>query len=199
MIIKNERLFLEAALDHGIYIKACGVSSDRPVCYQDNGELFVLKEKNTVLHSDCFRITDVDTFRTDTQELSSISAQCDEYSLRIRICFLNNLSDTISIIFQLADDSPADERRNYYFHSPFLADLHIAAPEKQKVYYPSCPSRKKSGGRIMQLHPHIHLPLVITDAMDENGFAVSFPTLSVVRAAVQNRNVDFWDISICSA
>lgn len=195
MIIKNERLFLELALDNGIYIQQCSSSSEQPVFYQGDGELFVLKEKSTVFHSDSFRITDVDTFRTDFEELTSISAQCDQLKLRLRICFLNNLSDTISIIFQLADDNPAEERRSFFFHSPFLANLHIAETEKQKVYYPSCPSPKKNGGRVMQLHSLVHLPLVITDAKDEKGFAVSFPSLSVMTFASQNRNLDFWGIS----
>lgn len=195
MIIKNERLFLELSLDNGIYIEQCSNSFDRPVYYQDDGELFILKEKSTVFHSDSFRITDIDTYRTDVEELTSIALQCDQLKLRLRICFLNNLSDTISIIFQLADDNPAEKRRSFLFHSPFLANIHSADPEKQKVYYPSCPAKKRNGGNVMQLYSLVHLPLVITDANDEKGFAVSFPSLSTMGFAAQNRNLEFWGIS----
>lgn len=41
----------------------------------------------------------------------------------------------------------------------------------------------------MQMYPLAHLPLVITDRNDQAGLCVSFPTLSDLEVAVQNRNV----------
>lgn len=193
--IKNSKTSLELVLENGIFLRYASPPGRHPVLCEKDTELFSLRSTAQILSSDRFDIIGVHTDQDETEELLTMEAYCFDARLRLRLCFLNNLVDTIYIIFQMADDNAPDMRDNYYFHSPFLASLTQYAPQGGKIYYPANPAAKKDGTSAMQLHPLIHLPLVVTDEDDGAGFAVSFPTLSSLEVAVQNRNVDLWKIS----
>lgn len=193
-LIKNSKTTLELVLENGIFLRYT-LPGIHPILCEKDTELFSLRSTVQNLSSNRFEITGVHTVRDETEELLTVEACCFDARLRLRLCFLNNLVDTVYIIFQMADDNAPDMRDNYYFHSPFLASLAQYTPQDGRIYYPANPAAKRDGTSAMQLHPLIHLPLVVTDENDGAGFAVSFPTLSSLEVAVQNRNVDFWKIS----
>lgn len=193
--IKNSKAALELVLENGIFLRYPPLPCNHSILSEKDTELFSLRSKAQNLSSDHFDITKVHIVQDEKEELLTVEACCLDARLRLRLCFLNNLMDTICIIFQFADDNTPDTRNNYYFHSPFLANLTQYVPPGGKIYYPANPAAKNDGTSAMQLHPLIHLPLVVTDEDDSAGFAVSFPTLSGLEVAVQNRNVDFWRIS----
>lgn len=196
LCLTNEHLVMELLFEHGMFIRQCtALPSDVPTTYDTNGELFTLQNKGRLLPSSLFEIADISTFKDATEELCTVTAFYSVLSLKIRICFLNNLTDTISIIFQIEDISPAEQHQNYYFHSPFLSSLHLNQPQTDRIYYPASPVPKGDGLSAIQLHPLIHLPLVLTDKDDGVGLSVSFPAFDEPEAAAQNRNLEFQKIS----
>lgn len=195
----NKRLALEISFQDGIRIRSLtNLLTPDPVVYSERSEgneLFFLKKGETICPSKEFIFADPVLVRDETEELLTVSAHHPVLGIRIRVCFLNNLEDTISILFQMAEDTAEDSRDNYTLHSPFLSNLRLGNPKGQKYYFPSNPVSKKSGSSAVSLYSCAHLPLVITDPNDEAGFAVSFPTLSDLGPAVQNRNVELWNLS----
>lgn len=197
LTINNPMLSLELSLQDGLFIKAFGnCLLPSPVSYdQKKGELFVLSAGDMILHTGDFVVTEANCMRDETEELCSISLENTANHLRIRICILNNLKDSVSVIFQMADNTPDGYQKNYNMHSPFLANLRLSESDDCRIYYPENPVSGKDGVSAMQMYDLVHLPLVITDSKDQAGLAVTFPTLSDLEVAVQNRNVTLWHLT----
>lgn len=197
LILKNHILYLELHCQNGIFIKKYGnlLIPDPVVCTREKGELFVLTAEDTALHTGDFIVTDICRIQDKTEELCSISLENSANRLHLRVCLVNNLKDTISVIFQMADDSPDGYQKNWNLHSPFLANLCLPVSDGCRVYYPENPVSRKNGAPAMQMYAQAHLPLVLTDSDDRAGLAVSFPSLSDLEVAVQNRNAELWHLA----
>ena len=196
--IKNQGIFLKIKSDQAIYITEFGLINGTASqqfnsetgsllqIYDGTGKFIPLNFSNV----ECEQIADI------TEELITIGATVNE-NLHIRICILAGMiiggnGKTVKIIVQASSDT--EFPKLFFAYCPFLANL-IPPGTNGTYYYPANPVALPDDSHALQIHPLCPFPYVLTDKKDELGFMISFPTLSELYPAVQNRNVDLRNIT----
>jgi len=159
------------------------------------GEFFVLNICGEKYPSSLFSIIDVSQIKDETQELATIILKYSAVGLCVKICFLNDMKDTINFIVQVAVNWTDGIQKEVYLQLPFLSDFATPNEYKNIIYYPANPFAKKDGSSIMQLHKEFPLPLGIFEAKGKIGLSIDFPTLIDHIDSSQNRNLDFRKIA----
>lgn len=195
-VLTNDRLSLTVEWQDGLFVRELSLAaSDGSFAYGNEGELFCLDSDQGRIFSGDFQCVRCSVAQDQTEELVSYWLCHRERGLQVRVCLLHNRRDTVSVSFQMSDETGENERENYFFHSPFLAHIRPDAFGNGRVYYPMGICADATGRNVVKTPPFVFLPYVATDERDESGIEVSFPTLSTLYEAVQNRNVEYRRLS----
>ena len=156
-------------------------------------EAFVLEAHGRRLTSRDFSLDSVSVLKDETEELVTFICSSDEEQMKVRLHFISDLKDSISVLYQVWDDFKTGVPTVVYLHLPLLASLSIGPGEKK--YYPAHLVSSRNGGDVVALGNNFSTsdilpPLVICDSEEKNGYVVDFPTESDLGSvgAAQNQN-----------
>jgi hypothetical protein len=192
--INKQRVELD--YDHGLVLKTWkhkSIQSER-ILKGAESEIFGLSvEEKRFLCSD-FQIEEISSASDATQELISITLLKKEQRIKVRVCFLKNIDETISIIIQLAVKWKDDVPKEVYLQLPFLSNFKLQKNKETRYFLPLNPTPKKDGSSIVQIHENFPMSLGIVTDENGSGFCVHLPVMSETwrpyLAFAQNRNLD---------
>ena len=161
-------------------------------------DLFRIKIYGDEYCSKDFDLVDVSSAEDKKQELLTFLLENQSLCMKVKVHFIVEHEDTISILYQVCDDFKYGDPHVSYLRIPLLADLEVNGAED--IYY--CPGNavKASDGRQVikpvreyQYSTDMKLPLVVCDSDNKVGFSVLFPFLSDLNDAgsTQNENKVF--------
>ena len=157
-------------------------------------EAFELEMHGKKFTSKDFVISRIDICRDEVQELAVFLLENKKEKFRLRISLINDLKDTINVLYQVWDDYLLGAPSIVKIHIPLLAQLN--AGEKDRKYYPSMQARTKKGTNalipVMEsfYSTDVLLPLVVADSRDKFGYSLEFPTASDLSDTGATQNVN---------
>lgn len=201
MVMQNQRLRLILEYEkHSLLIKEL---SNIPFGRKsnENVEPFILTFMDEKLTSKDFDVELTASAADKTCQLATFVLTNREKCIKVRLHFINNLKDTINILYQVWDDYREGVPYKMYFHSPLLADMRCGDGE-QEIHMPSKAVADKNGKNVLCLlnanfgYGDANLPFVTCENSGSYGFSVLFPTKCDVNDnGSQNRNVDFFKMT----
>ncbi len=157
-------------------------------------ELFNVDIYGKSLSSKDFDLIDVIVAEDSKQELISFLFVCDHVGLKIKIHFIIETEDTVTILYQVFDSYKFGNPYNANLRIPFLAQIEVNG--KDDVFYcPGNPVSTPYGKEVLKPVREYHygsdikLPLVVCDSKDEIGFSLMFPSLSDLNDAGSTQNI----------
>lgn len=195
IVIKNNALKVVLEQGSSIVVKEFSNIYSGITSNQDKG-LFSLKFMGGVYTEKDFEVADVISVSDKTQELVTILFKNEKLGLDIKVHFINDLKETINVLYQIRDKYIDGYPYEMMFHSPLLGEIALTGDD-DTYYFPENSVRNSKGEQVMILMSEnfatsdVKVPLVICDDEDKYGFSVLFPTHSDLDndTASQNRNM----------
>ncbi len=138
----------------------------------------------------------------NTREMATVLLENRDLQLSMRLHLISDKKDTVTVLLQVKDLYREKVPYELFIHSPFLAAMQMTGAG-DKYYYPAGAVQNREGKQLLKLakesfmNSDIKPPLVVTDAEDQYGFSVRFPSLADLSddGAVQNRNMSLSTIA----
>ncbi len=156
-------------------------------------ELFLLNIYNKEYSSKDFDLVDIATAQDNKQEMVSILLVRDVDCLKVKVHFIVEHKETISILYQVFDSYKLGDPYNADFRIPLLAGIEVNGDD-DLFYCPGQPVSTPDGREVLKPVREYHyasdirLPLVVCDSKNEFGFSIAFPTLSDLNDAGSTQN-----------
>jgi hypothetical protein len=157
-------------------------------------EAFNLEMHGKKFTSKNFKMVDVITAKDEAQELVTFLLENKKEAFKVRISLINDLKETINVLYQIWDDYLLGAPSVVKIHIPLLAELN--AGKKDRKYYPSMSIKTKKGTNalipVMEsfYSTDVLLPLVVADEDDKYGYSLEFPTASDLSDTGATQNVN---------
>ena len=200
-VIRNNTLQMTLNFADGILIEECSnlLTGD---LQNPRRELFNLTFMGGQYSSRDFAVGEVLTCQDRVHQLLTVPLENEALGLSIRVHFLNDKKETISVIVQIRDRYIHGVPYELFLHSPFLAQLSMRG-EGDRYYYPANAVESPDGTPLLKMmresfyNNDVKLPLVCCDKGGKSGFAVQFPSKADLDdcGAIQNRNMQFSKIA----
>ncbi len=158
-----------------------------------NRELFLLNIYNKEYSSKDFELVDISTAQDKKQGLVSILLSRDVDALKVKVHFIVEPKETITILYQVFDSYKFGDPYNADFKIPLLAAIEVNG-DGDLFYCPGQPVSTPDGREVIKPVREYHyasdikLPLVVCDSNNKFGFSVTFPSLSDLNDAGSTQN-----------
>lgn len=192
--MKNRTVRLEVNLDRkdAILEMSNQLSDVRSNRYR---ELFRIKIYGREFSNADFHLESVSRSVDQTEELITAHYVLTEEALQVKVHFINDLQDTIRVLYQVYDGYKNGVPYASFLTIPLLSQLEYEG-EGDRMLPPGCPFRSNDGRKILmplkdyQYSSDIRPPLVLLGRDRKHGFSVTFPSYSDLNNAgcCQNQN-----------
>ena len=192
VIISNNTLKFEIDYSSGITIKKL-INSFSDSVENKEFEAFELEMHGFRLTSKDFEVQ-CSILSDEAEEVVQFLAVSAKEQFKARLSFINDLKDSISLLYQFWDDYKFGAPSVVKLHMPILCDIDCG--ENERIYYPSMSVKAKKGTNVIIpmresfYSSDVLLPLVFTDRNDKFGYSIEFPTESDLSDTGATQNVN---------
>ena len=180
--MRNRTLVLELDFNQKCVIRQLSNADSLQISNQ-NRELFRIRIYDQEFTNEDFTLKEVISARDETEELITAHFVLPEEALQVKVHFINDLHDTIRVLYQVYDGYKYGVPYASFLTVPLLTQLEYEG-DADTLLPPGCPHRDGKGRKVLmplrdyQYSSDIRPPLVLLGKDKLHGFSITLPSFS---------------------